>query len=61
MSRKRILYKHSNGNPVDIIVEVVPDQTILVKYLEDDRMVPVRVDNIIIWEDAPDKSTLIDE
>jgi hypothetical protein len=59
--RRRILFKNDKGHPIDAIVDVVPLQSLLVRYLEDDRMVRVDVDNIITWEDAPETSTLKDE
>jgi hypothetical protein len=59
--RRRILFKNDRGNPIDAIVEVVPLQSLLVRYLEDDKMVRVDVDKIITWEDAPKESTLKDE
>jgi hypothetical protein len=53
--RKRILFKNDKGHPIDAIMEIVPLQTLLVKYLEDERMVRIDVDNIVMWEDAPTK------
>ena len=55
--RKRVLFKSEQGYPIDAIVDVLPNQRILVKWLEDDRMTFVPVDSIIKYEDAPAEST----
>jgi hypothetical protein len=59
--RKRILFKNDKNYEIDAIVDVLPDQRFLVKWLEDDKLTSIPIDTIIKYEDAPEVSTLKDE
>jgi hypothetical protein len=59
--RKRILFKNDKNYEIDAIVDVLPEQRFLVRWLEDDKLASIPIDAIIKYEDAPDVSTLKDE